>query len=135
MLSDDWKKEAIKRFPEFSEEDHSGWENPYLCWFDLIFLFEDAYKSPRNEDVIKRIYDYAFWCIQQPEGKTAEDDLGTCVAVCFLEHIPTIEEAVSDMPRWFTYDQVIYSEEVFSYMVGKEGFQKILDVYKNKMAT
>ena len=132
MLSDEWKIEAIKRFPEVPEILSSGWDNPTVCWVDLFQLFEDAYKPPRNEDLIRRIYDYAFWCMRQPKGKKSEDDLGNYVAVTFLEDIPTIEEARSDMPRWFTLDEVLSSEEVFSYMVGKEGYQKILEVYKSQ---
>ena len=130
MLTDEWKIEAIKRFPEFSQETYDDWDNPHLCWVDLFPLFEEAYKSPRNEELIRRIYDYAFWCIRQPQGKKSEDDLGSMIVVNFLEMIPTIEEARNDMPRWFTLDDVKSSEEVFSYMVGKEGFQKILDAYR-----
>ena len=132
MLSDEWKNEAIKRFPEFSQETYNYWDNPTLCWVDLFALFEESYKLPRNEELIRRIYEYAFWCLRQPKGKTSEDDLGNYVATNFLEDIPTIEEARNDMPRWFTLDEVLSSEEVFSYMVGKEGFQKILEVYKSQ---
>jgi len=130
MLSDDWKKEAIKRFPEFSVEDHERWDSPHIAWQDITIAFRDAYKYPRNEDFIKRVYEYAHWCMRQPEGRSADDDLGSMTIVGFFEDVPTSEEAMKDMPRWFTLDQVIHMEETFSYMVGKEGFQKILKIYK-----
>jgi hypothetical protein len=130
ILSNEWKIEALKRFPEISEEECSDWDNPYSCWNSLIFLFEDAYQEPRNEDSIKRICEYSEWCLEQPQGETAEDDLPTIVCVCFLEHIPTIPAAMEDMPRWIPYKNVQVSAEIFSYMVGNEGYQKILAVYK-----
>jgi hypothetical protein len=86
---------------------------------------------PRNEDMIRRIYAYAWWCESQPSGTTAEDDLASCVSVCFMEHIPTIPEAVDDMPRWFTQDQVLAMKSVFSYLVGERGYAEILARFEN----
>ncbi len=131
MLSDDWKVEAIRRFPEIEEAYREDWDNPYLCWTDLSILFDDFYKPPRNDDGIARIYAFADWCLKQPAGQSAEDDLGNCVAVNFFEHIPQCEEAMKDMPRWFSIDDVIATRDVFSHLVGPEGFQRILEVYKH----
>ena len=88
--------------------------------------FREAYKSPRNEDLIRRIYAFAAWCESQPPGSTAEDDLGTCVTVCFTEHIPTIPEALDDMPRWFTREEVERMKETFMYQIGEAGYARIL---------
>jgi len=33
------------------------------------------------------------------------------------------------MPRWFSREDVILMKETFSYMVGEEGFKRILEVY------
>jgi hypothetical protein len=98
-------------------------------WFELRDAFQQSYQPPPNEDLISRIYDYANWCCSQPEGTTAEDDLGTCVCVCFYEHIPQSTEALEDMPRWFSRSDVVLMKDIFSYMVGEEGFQRILLAY------
>jgi hypothetical protein len=130
MSSDTWKTEAYRRFPELQESFEAGkCDTPYLLWFQLLDAFRAAYDLPRNESLIKRIYDYSDWCCQQPSGETAEDDLLTCVAVSFYEHIPDTPAALADMPRWFTLDDVRTMKTTFSYLVGEEGFQKILDVY------
>ena len=71
MLDYDWGKEAFQRFPELIDRFDTV-QSPYELWFELREAFEDAYKDPRNEDLISRIYDYANWCGLQPEGKTAE---------------------------------------------------------------
>jgi hypothetical protein len=129
MLSEEWKTEALKRFPEVSKYESSEWDTPYSCWHSLLFLFEDAYREPRNESLIKRIYDYFKWCLGQPGGDTAKDDLPT-IATLFLEEMPAISAAMEDMPRWIPYEAVQGSVEIFIYMVGEEGYKKILEVYK-----
>ncbi len=130
MFSDEWKKEAIKRFPEIAEYELEYWDNPNTCWSSLLMSFKKAYKDPRNDNLIKRIYGYSEWCLEQPRGGPAEDDLFSIVIVAFIEHIPTIPEAMQDMPRWIPYETVKGSEEIFSYFEGKVGYKKILEVYK-----
>ena len=133
MLSDDWRHEAISRFPELKDklEDERDIETPYMLWFDLIDLFKKAYESPKDDTMINRVYSFADWCVNQPEGSTAEDDLGTCVCVCFYEEIPTCPGAIEEMPKWFSHSDVLAMKSTFSYSVGEEGFQQILSVYEN----
>ena len=129
MLDHEWGKEAFKRFPELIDR-FDFVDSPYELWFELRDAFEEAYRDPRNEDLIARIYDYANWCGSQPEGKTAKDDLGTCVCVCICEKIPELPTAVEDMPRWFSRSDVLLMKQTFSYRVGDEGFQRILLAYE-----
>lgn len=129
MLDNEWGKEAFNNFPELADR-FDFVESPYSLWIELRFAFDEAYKEPRNESLISRIYAYADWCCAQPEGATAEDDLGSCVVVCFYEHIPESPEALEDMPRWFKLSDVHLMKETFSYMVGEEGFQRILLAYQ-----
>jgi hypothetical protein len=134
ILSDSpaWLQEAWSRFPELASEfemyEMELPDTPYMLWFELCSLFDKAYDED-NLDLVKRIYDYRLWCFEQPEGKTAEDDLGSCVAVCFYEHIPQHPKAMADMPRWFPREHVVDMKATFSYMVGEDRFQRILDVY------
>src|SRR5437016_3383475 len=106
MLRHDWGKEAFNRFPELLDR-FDDVDTPGLLWMELRMAFEEAYKTPRNEDLISRIFAFAHWCCAQPQGSTAEDDLGTCVAVCFYEHIPGLPEALEDMPRWLSRSDVL----------------------------
>lgn len=129
LLDHDWGREAFNRFPELIDRFDNA-DDPYLLWFELTEAFKNAYKAPRDEDLIARIYAFADWCCSQPEGATAGDDLGTCVCVCFYEHIPQSAEAVEDMPRWFSRSDVLAMKDTFSYLVGEEGFQRILLAYE-----
>ena len=125
MLDHEWGKEAFNRFPDLLD-DFDYVKNPYSLWIELRMEFDEAYETPRNEDLIARIYDFARWCCSQPRGKTRDDDLMTCVCVCFYEHIPQLPEALEDMPRWFSHSDVLLMKDVFLYHAGKEGFQRIL---------
>ncbi len=130
MLNHNWGEEAFTRFPELIDRFDLV-ESPYQLWFELTEAFRKAYKAPRNEDLISRIYAYADWCCSQPRGTTAENDLSTCVCTCFYEYIPESLEALQDMPRWFSRSDVLTMKEIFAYMVGEDGFQRILLAYEH----
>jgi hypothetical protein len=67
--------------------------------------------------------------------KRRRQTIGVLVCVCFYEHIPQSPEALEDMPRWFSRDDVILMKETFSYMVGEESFQRILLAYDRHPTT
>ena len=122
-----WREDVGARFPELRQEfDDYECDTPYLIWFQLRSAFERAYEqSPPDEAFIRRIYLYYDWCARAPRGKTAEDDLLTCVCVCFLEHIPEHPAARADMPRWFPLEELLLSRGIFSYMIGVDGFAEL----------
>lgn len=106
--------------PEFDEVD-----NPYLLWIELRSVFEKAYeRDPRDESMIERIYRYSDWCMSQPRGQTSGDDLFTCVAVCFYEHIPEHPGAREDMPRWWLAEDLVESG-VFHYHLTDDEFRDL----------
>jgi hypothetical protein len=80
-----WRQQAFERLPEFRTQLQEA-KNPYAYWIELHLRFKDACRNG-NLDLFARILDYAEWCMNQPRGKTAEDDLPTCVHVCFVEHV------------------------------------------------
>lgn len=116
-----YREEALERFPEFNQEISES-ENPMALWIELHLIFENAYKTPRNDDLIKRIYMFADWCLQQPQSQHAEDDLFTAACVCFFEHISEYKAAREDMPRWFTVEKLTALESVFRYHLSEEKF-------------
>ena len=67
-----------------------------------------------------------------PPGATAEDDLGTCVACCLFEDIPTMPKALQDMPRWWKLDDVVLMKPIFCYHAGVEGYAQILARFAEK---
>jgi hypothetical protein len=125
-----WRETARQMFPELLEEIAEA-ENPWLFWFDLRDAFRRAYDaSPRDESLIRRIYAYSDWCFDAPRGKAAADDLATCAALCFWEHIPMHPAARDDMPRWFTLEEIVYSKGIFSYLIGDERFRELEEHFR-----
>jgi hypothetical protein len=119
-----WKETAILLVPELTEAITEA-DTPYSLWFELWDAFKAAYNEPRNSSLIARIYEYADWCETQPRGETADDDLLTCVSVCFFEEIPTCEPARDDMPNWFTEEDFKDMRDVFRYHFSDAEFEKI----------
>ena len=111
-------------FPELVSRFEDA-DTPCLLWFELREAFVRAYEqSSRNESLIKRIYQYSDWCVDQPQGQTAEDDLTTCVAVCFYEHIPQHPTAREDMPRWWRAED-LREPSIFQYHLSDEEFREL----------
>jgi len=123
-----WQQKALEILPELQSEILES-ENPMQFWLEIIFLFDEAYEEPRNEDLIRRIYDYEEWCLTQDEGETAANHLPTCVVIVFWEHIPTNTAARQDMPRWFSIEEILANQEAFRYSLTDENFKYLVDIY------
>jgi len=120
--------------PELGEAVANA-ETPYLLWSELHGAFERAYDAlPRDKSLIGRIYAFSDWCARAPRGDTAADDLLTCVAVCFLEHIPEHPAARWDMPAWFTLEELLASRAIFSYHIGDRAFLALADYFRANSA-
>jgi len=133
-MNTEWLEEAHRRFGD-REDVFEYVETPYTLWTNLCGVFKRAYDYPYKEADIRSIYEFADWSCRQPRGKTAEDDLPTCVAVCFYEHIPQVEAALKDLPRWFKLSEIMTMREIFSYHVGDAGFERMLEAYPKAQRT
>jgi hypothetical protein len=127
-----WRSAAIERLPELRGIIASA-ENIMSLWIELKMVFQDAYRDPRNDDLIERIYSYADWCWDAPRHKDAGRDPSTAVTVAFFEDIPRIPAAREDMPRWFTFEEVAANKELFLYSIGEAKFKSLLaDMQKKR---
>ena len=127
-MDTEWLDEAHRRFGD-REDVFKYVDGPYSLWTNLRDVFKCAYDYPYKEADIRSIYEYADWSCRQPRGERADNDLLTCVAVCFYEHIPEVEAAVKDLPRWFKLSEIVTMREIFSYQVGEAGFERMLGAY------
>jgi hypothetical protein len=127
-----WRQKADEMFPELLSRFEQA-DTPYLLWFELRDAFERSYElTPRDESLIRRIYQYSDWCCDQPRGQTAEDDLLTCVAVCFYEHIPLHSAAREDMPRWWHAGDLDGEPSVFQYNLSEHEFSELKHFLKRE---
>ena len=127
-MDTEWLDEAHRRFGD-REDVFQYVESPYDLWSNLREVFKIAYAYPYCEADIRAIYEYADWSCRQPQGETASDDLLTAVAVGFYEHIPEVEAAVKDLPRWFKLSEIITMRKILSYHIGQDGFERLLQAY------
>jgi hypothetical protein len=122
-----WRQRAHELFPDILAELKPD-DSQYALWFELWSAFCNAYES-NDRALIKKIYQFADWCMDLPRGETSKDDPFTCVCVCFYEELLTNPATLQDMPNWLTRDHVEGDREIFSYKVGTEGYKKILAIY------
>lgn len=133
-MDSEWLKEAHRRFGD-REDVFAFVETPYCLWLNLREVFKRAYDYPYKEEDIRAIYGYADWSCRQTRGETASDDLLTAVAVGFFEHIPEIEAAVKDLPRWFKLSEIMEMREIFNCHVGDAGFERMVEAYPEAQRT
>lgn len=125
-----WQAVAEKMLPELRAEIKEA-ETPMALWVEIIFYFDEAYRTPQNDDFIRRVYAYADWCLGQNTGETAAEHLQTCVAVCFWEHIPNNKAARSDMPRWLSFEDLMANQHFFRYSLSDEAFDELKALYSD----
>jgi hypothetical protein len=122
-----WRQKAVELFPEMVDQFEEV-DTPYLLWSELLSAFFRAYEQvPRDESLIRRIYNYSDWCCDQPGGETASDHLPTCVSVSFYEHIPTHTAAREDMPRWWMVEDISAEPSMFRYFLSEQQFEMLKD--------
>lgn len=120
----DWLSKALEMFPELSKDFELAEISPMSFWIELRNAFQEAYSSqPINENLIGRIYDYASWCVAQPETNSVEDDLATAVAVCFIEHLPETPAVANDLYRWMSMDSFTGCESLFRYHLSDQEYK------------
>lgn len=124
-----WRAAAIERMPDLKSLVESSKTISEL-WVGLCDEFAIAYDKPMNEDVIAQIYAFADWCVEAPRCDEDGRDPFSAVVVGFYESIPTLPNARDDMPRWFKYSAVKDNRLVFSYLIGDEAFEKLLEHMK-----
>ncbi len=129
----DWLSKALDMFPELSNDFELADISPMGFWIELRLALEEAYSHPPiNENLIGRIYDYASWCLAQPETDSAETDLGTAVAVCLIEHLPQTAAVADDLHRWMSLESFYGFESVFRYHLSDQEYRAFREDFLRK---
>ena len=119
-----WKAQALASLAELREEILEAGD-PGALWVEIWLAFDGAYDEPQRPDLIRRIYEYAWWCLETNEP----DNLASCVCVALLEHIPDNPAARAEMPRWFTREEVLTMRDIFSYLIGPAEYDRLLELF------
>ena len=116
----EWRRAALDRLPEFREMIEAT-DTPLDLWVDLGFSLTELYATMElNDDLVRRIYDYAFWCLRRPERGTA---VGSA-AFMFFEHVAFDARMRNDLHRWLSVEWFYGLTEAFRCRLSKEEYAK-----------
>lgn len=121
-----WRSKAIEVLPA-QQELIAEARTPMALWIELRLAFEDAAK--RNEDeTLRRILDYAFWCISPAAGELPTD--ASTAAVCaFFEHLPTDRALWPSLREWLSPSQFESVKPTFHYFLSRAEVKELTDAF------
>ena len=123
---DEWQAKAFKAFPELHSQITRSQGGLHGLWADLLSAMVAAYRvTPPNEDFIRRVYEYAAWCVRQPQTSGDETDLPSATAVGFLENLPLDQQASDDLHRWLSAETFEGCKTLFRYHLSEEEYSKL----------
>jgi hypothetical protein len=129
---DDWRAKALEHFPDFRDLIEQE-PSPLSLWIELYMVLVRAYdQEPINEEQIGKIYDYAAWCLRQPNTGNNDTDPSSGVAVSFIEDIPLNQRISEDLHRWMSAETFDDCESLFRYMLNDEQFQNFSASFHSK---
>ncbi len=119
--------EILQRFPEIQEKVFNGDEDlPYLMANHLANWLAALAKLQLSQQTIDRVVDFHRWCREQPEGKTAEDDISTIEMVGFLEKLFEHADLTSMVPRLIPKEELLRNHKYFIQWIGKDRYDVAL---------
>jgi hypothetical protein len=126
IFVEDWLTKALEIFPELGEEIQRTEGGPIGLWSNLYFALEKAYREqPVNESLIARIYDYAAWCLRQPDTRDVESNLPNAVAGGFIESLPLDARVSDDLHRWLSLETFEGCKALFRHHLSEEQYQEL----------
>jgi hypothetical protein len=130
---ENWRAKALEQFPELQDliEEQSG---IVALWIELYDALEAAYEEqPLNDELIGKVYDYAAWCVSQPQDQGADvEDPSSAAAVGLIESIPLDKKISDDLYRWFSIETFEGCESLFRYHLSDDEYRKFSDDFMGK---
>jgi len=126
---------AIECLPELEDQvtEPQRITGPMSLWIDIWFLLVEAYDvTPINDDLIRRIYDFAAWCLDQPSTSDIETDLASTVAVAFIEDIPLEKRVSEDLHRWMSAESLKGFEHLFRYHLSNDEYRQFVEDFRTR---
>lgn len=123
--------EILEHFPEVCNSVFDGDEDlPYLMMGHLADWVVEQAASPLDSKLQKRIVDFCNWCLLQPRGESADDDILTIWTVGFYEKMFENEATHPLIARLVTKEDLLSNREYLLSWVGEDMFQKVLKTYE-----
>ena len=75
-----------------------------------------------DDDLIRRFFEYARWCMQSPGEGRYLSDAGTAAVCAFYEHLPQHANICRELPRWLTREEFASLRGAFRHHLSEQEF-------------
>jgi hypothetical protein len=104
-----WRRVAIEKIPRYRRLIAES-DNIYCLWSDLFDKFRKAHLEPTDEELIRQVYDYGWWCVDSRGWDSSNAGI-----VSFFEELPRFPEVRAQLPKWLTPEAFNGMKEIFRY--------------------
>ena len=124
-----WRKEASNQLPELQGIIASrDVDNPMMLWIELMYRFQDlCEQEPPPLDIIKRIWGYPKWCMQQ-----GHENAATGAALGFCEHLLDRKTTRRILPQIMTRRDYEGLRALLLYHNSEEDFARGLALFDER---
>ncbi len=126
-----WRKKALEFLPEYREIIQSS-EGPGMLWIKLTTEFSLEYeKKMLHDDLIRRFYGYALWCLNMPGQSKYLSDTGSA-AFHFFENVASDTNASKDLHRWISREEFHRLTDAFRYPLSEAEYDRFAANFLSK---
>ncbi len=113
--------EVLQRFPELAAQVNEGDEDlPYVV---VGYIAEWLLSVELDSATIQRVVDFDRWCMQQPRGQTAADDILTIEVIGLQEELFRHDKLLPVVTKLISREVLQANKEYFSQWVGADRYQ------------
>jgi hypothetical protein len=87
-------------------------------------------KPAFSADVVQRVEEFDRWCMSQPEGSDASDDIPTIAVVSFRETLFEHDELLPLIPRLMKRQELLQNKEYLVSWVGAARYDAALKLFR-----
>jgi hypothetical protein len=116
--------EVLRRFPEIAAYVSEGDEElPYV----VVGYIADWWLSVElDPTIVRRVVDFDRWCMDQPRGETAADDIMTIEAIALREDLFEHDKLLPIVPKLMSRTDLLQNREYLIRWVGADRYQAAL---------
>jgi hypothetical protein len=126
-LMQDLVDEIVRRFPEVAPQvDPDDGRLPYLMVNYVVEWLLTVAKPALDPEVVERVLDFDRWCMSQPRGQSADDDIWTVAVVALREKLFFYDELLPLVPRLMPREELLENRDYLIQWVGRERYEAAL---------
>jgi hypothetical protein len=122
-----WRRVALERFPDLRSQIERT-ESVGMLWIELYSTFCRAHEEPVDNDLIRRFYLYAWWCLKESKSTEVSDKAG----MGFYEELPMNKLVRERMQEFLTTGQFMKAAGYICHFLGSEEFEKFKEDFIEK---